>query len=93
MNLFTKFIIVVQIMLFSSLTLQLWVGEGSVPHIWQLEGSIDAQRQNNRVLEDRNELLMAEVSALQNSVDALEERARLDLGMIKPDETFFQIID
>ncbi|MBL4794748.1 MAG: septum formation initiator family protein [Pseudomonadales bacterium] len=93
MSPFTKTIIAVQIVTVFALFSQLWVGEGSVAHIWQLNDAIEDQRQVNQVLIGRNELLMAEVSALQNGVDALEERARLDLGMIKPNETFFQIID
>lgn len=79
-------------MMVCSLFLQLWVGEGSLAHIWRLDDAIEEQRQKNQVFMDRNELLMAEVNALQNGLDALEERARLDLGMIKPNETFFQII-
>ncbi|MBL4866061.1 MAG: septum formation initiator family protein [Pseudomonadales bacterium] len=93
MNPFTKVIVAIQITMIIALMSQLWIGEGSVAHIWQLDDSIGQQRQKNNVLKDRNELLMAEVSALQNGLEALEERARLDLGMIKPNETFFQIID
>ena len=83
----------VQIATLCALFAQLWIGDGSVAHIWQLDGAIEQQQTENEALNDRNELLMAEVKALQTGLGALEERARLDLGMIKPNETFFQIVE
>jgi cell division protein FtsB len=51
------------------------------------------QEQDNAVLEERNQVLAAEVQDLKSGLDAIEERARSELGMIKEDDTFFQIIE
>jgi len=55
--------------------------------------AVDEQQQENARLRERNDALDAEVNDLKKGVDAIEERARSDLGMIKKDETFYQVID
>jgi cell division protein FtsB len=59
----------------------------------RLHHAVEKQRQDNAVLAERNQLLAAEVKDLKSGRDALEERARSELGMIKPGETFFQIVE
>lgn len=71
---------------------RLWVGEGSFAELVRLNDSIDKQVEDNTRLLERNQLLDAEVMALREGKDAIEERARNDLGMIKKDETFFMIV-
>ncbi len=81
------------LMAFVFLQLRLWTGDGSLAEVWQLRGEIDKQQQENYVLSERNRRLTAEVKDLKEGLEAVEERARSQLGMIKKDETFYLIID
>ncbi|HXZ53196.1 MAG TPA: cell division protein FtsB [Burkholderiales bacterium] len=69
----------------------LWAGKGGWIHAWEAEQKLAAQRARNEQLEMRNASLEAEVKDLKQGTDAIEERARYELGMIKKDEVFFQI--
>lgn len=71
----------------------LWISPDGLQELWRLNQNIAQQRQGNRILIERNQVLDAEVRDLKSGLDALEERARSELGMIKKDETFFQIIE
>jgi len=71
----------------------LWLGKGGWLRVWEVDRQLEAQRGRNGQLQVRNQSLEAEVLDLKQGVDALEERARYELGMIKSDEVFFQIID
>lgn len=72
---------------------QLWVGNGSIAEIWRLNQAIAEQRQENAQLAERNAALDAEVRDLKHGLDAVEERARAELGMIKQSESFYQIVE
>ena len=72
---------------------RLWFGDGSLQEVWQLHREVEAQREENLQLRERNEALDAEVLDLQQGLDAIEERAREDLGMVKEGETFYQIVE
>ena len=72
---------------------RLWFSHDGLPSILHLYRAAEVQRQDNAVLEERNQVLAAEVQDLKSSLDALEERARSELGMIKSGETFFQLIE
>ena len=72
---------------------KLWLGDGGVQDVWELEQSVETQAVENRSLEERNQALMAEVEDLKEGQDAIEERARTDLGMVREDETFYQVIE
>ncbi len=78
---------------FFLLQLRLWIGEGSLAEVWQLNGAIERQELENHLLSERNKRLRAEVKNLKEGLDAVEERARTQLGMVKEDETFFLVID
>jgi len=69
----------------------LWLGKGGWLTAWRLESKLDTERAKNLQLEDRNAALAAEVRDLKQGTEAIEERARSELGMVKPDEVFFQI--
>jgi cell division protein FtsB len=69
----------------------LWFGKGGWLRVSQIANELEAQRLNNRKLEARNASLAAEVRDLQTGTEAIEERARSELGMIRADEVFFQI--
>lgn len=71
----------------------LWFGSGGVLALWRLNREIAAQEADNLGLRERNAALGAEVGDLKRGYDAIEERARTDLGMVKKNETFYQIID
>ncbi|MGB1951130.1 MAG: septum formation initiator family protein [Marinobacter sp.] len=75
------------------LQVRLWIGEGSFAQVWALEKSIAEQREDNDELSVRNERLYAEVRNLRNEQGAVEERARMNLGLIRDDETFFLVVE
>lgn len=85
--------IVLLVVLLAALQLRLWVGEGSMADVHGLKQEIAAQEDELVRLRARNQELQAEVMDLRQGVEALEERARRDLGMIKPGEIFIQIIE
>lgn len=87
-----KALIVILVFMFLSLQYQLWIGEGSLPEVWKLEDELAKQKQENRALQNRNMSLAAEVEDLKKGLDAVEEYARDELGMIKNNEVFYQII-
>jgi cell division protein FtsB len=70
----------------------LWIGKGSWMRVWELDRQVAAQREINVRLKARNDALDAEVRDLKQGQDAVEERARLELGMIKNDEIFYQVV-
>lgn len=61
--------------------------------LWHLETAITAQAAENEGLRERNEALAAEVTDLKQGLEAIEERARNELGMIREGETFYQVVD
>jgi cell division protein FtsB len=71
----------------------LWVGKGSWLRVWEVDQQIRAQREINRKLQARNSALDAEVRDLKQGLEAIEERARSELGMIRRDEMFFQVVE
>ena len=70
----------------------LWIGKGSWLRVWELDRSLAQQKETNAKLKARNDALDAEVRDLKQGLDAVEERARLELGMIKKDEVFYQVV-
>ena len=72
---------------------KLWFGDGNVREVWQLQAAIEVQKKENEKLKERNAALEAEVKDLKKGLQAIEERARNELGMIKQGETFYQIIE
>ena len=75
-----------------TLQYQLWLGEDSLRSLNRLELEMEAQRANNEGLEVRNKLVEIEVLDLKNGLEAVEERARSELGMIEEGETFYMIL-
>lgn len=71
----------------------LWLGKGGLLRVWEMERQIEAQRQANGRLQARNSALDAEVRDLKQGLEAIEERARSELGMIRHDEVFFQLLE
>lgn len=71
----------------------LWFGSGGVYALWKLKREISVQREENAGLHERNQALAADVIDLKQGLAAIEERARIELGMIKQGETFYQVIE
>ncbi len=72
---------------------RLWLGEGGAAAAAGLQERVDRQIVENRGLRQRNEQLAAEVENLKSGEAAAEERARSELGMIKPGETFYRVVE
>ncbi|BAL24372.1 cell division protein FtsB [Azoarcus sp. KH32C] len=72
----------------AALQYPLWVGKGGWLRVWDVDRQVQAQRETNRELEQRNAGLEAEVRDLKSGNEAIEERARFELGLIKPNEVF-----
>lgn len=87
-----KILIGILIILLIGLQYKLWFGDGSLSEVVQLSKELEVQKEKLRLLEEKNLLLEAQVLDLQNGLEAYEEKARNDLGMIKQDETFIQLI-
>jgi len=71
----------------------LWLGKGGWLRVSEVDQQLAAQRAKNGQLEARNVALEAEVRDLKQGLEAIEERARYELGMIKSDEVFFQVVE
>ena len=69
----------------------LWFGKGNARYVMNLQQQLDTQRAANDEARERNARLTAEVNDLVEGLEMVEERARLDLGMIKPDEILVQV--
>ena len=75
------------------LQVRLWAGDGSLAEVWRLERSIASQAEENAGLQARNGRMLAQVDDLRNGLDAVEDLARRELGLVAPNETFFLIIN
>lgn len=72
---------------------RLWAGDGSIEQIQAYQAELDGLKQQAEEKKQRNEALYAEVLDLRKGQEAVEERARDELGMVKESETFFQILE
>ena len=70
----------------------LWLGKGGWMRVWEIDRQVSAQKQANSKFQTRNRALDAEVRDLKQGTEAVEERARYELGMVKQDEIFFQVL-
>ena len=71
----------------------LWLGKGGWLRVWEVDRKLSDAQQRNQRLRLRNAALAAEVRDLKEGLEAIEERARYEQGMVKKDEVFFQIIE
>ena len=79
------------IALIVALQYPMWLGKGGWLQVRELDRQLAAQRENNEKLKARNEALDADVRDLKSGFEAIEERARSELGMVRTDEVFFQL--
>jgi cell division protein FtsB len=88
-----RLVAILLIALIASLQYGLWLGKGSWLRVWEIDRKISEQRRINDRLATRNAALDAEVRDLKEGLGAIEERARNELGMIRSDEIFFQVLE
>lgn len=88
-----RLLTVILIVLLLALQIRLWFGEGSQQEVWRMKKAVAAQEAENEQLRARNKALEAEVQNLKKGLEAVEERARSELGMIKEGETFYRVIE
>jgi cell division protein FtsB len=85
--------IVALLVILFALQSKLWLGDGNWPSAKALQRTVTEQRAENARLQQRNDALSAEVEDLKSGETAVEERARSELGMIKPGETFYRVVE
>ena len=77
--------------LLAAVQAQLWLGQGSLPHVWSLRAQLDEQRAINDAARTRNERIAVEVTDLKDGLEIVEEKARVELGMLRPDEILVRV--
>ena len=88
-----RILLVFLLLVFFALQYRLWVGEGSYAEVVHLRNEIVLKKQDLNRMQQENRQLRAEIDDLKSGLAAIEERARNDLGMIKENEVYFQIVD
>src|SRR4051794_11942972 len=88
-----KWLTLVLLALVGLIQYPLWVGKGGWLRVWEVDREIATQREVNSRLKARNVALDAEVRDLKQGLEAIEERARSELGMVRQDEIFFQVLE
>jgi cell division protein FtsB len=88
-----KIVLYILIGILVGLQYPLWLGDGGLMALWKLRQEITTQKSENVRLKERNRVLEAEVRDLKEGYEALEERARAELGMVRRGETLYQIIE
>ena len=86
----TRLVTLVLLLLLAVVQAQLWLGDGGLPQVMRLQAQLDAQKQRNTGQRHAITRLTAEVDDLRQGLEMVEERARADLGMVKPDEILVQ---
>ena len=83
-------VLVLLLLLFQA---QLWMGRGSLPNVRNMERRLEAQLASNKLRQAANDRLASDVKDLQEGLETVEEKARSELGMVKPNEIFVQLTD
>jgi len=86
----SRLVPVILLALLAALHAQLWLGRGSVPRVNAMQHQIDVQKAANDQARQANERLASEVHDLKEGLDMVEEKARSELGMVKPNEVYVQ---
>ena len=87
-----RILLAILVVLVVLLQLKMWFGEGGYRDVQRLAARVEEQARENEMLAQRNRELQAEVEDLRQGLEAIEERARSELGMVKEDEEFYQVI-
>ena len=86
-----RFVPAVLVALLALFHAQLWMGRGSIPNVREMQQQLDTLRAKNALAQASNDQLAAEVKDLREGMEMVEEKARGELGMVKPNEMFVQI--
>ncbi|HZP87428.1 MAG TPA: cell division protein FtsB [Burkholderiales bacterium] len=86
-----RWLAIILLALIAVLQYPMWLGKGGWLQVRDVERQLAAQKETNAALKRRNERLDADVRDLKTGYEAIEERARAELGMVRPDEVFFQL--
>ena len=87
-----RILLPILILILVFLQLKVWLGEGGISDVRRLEQRVEEQAEENEALAQRNRELQAEVEDLRQGLGAVEERARSELGLIKENEEFYQVV-
>jgi cell division protein FtsB len=88
-----RWLLLILLVLCVALQIKLWAGQGGRADVDRLRERVELQEAENARLKQRNDALAADVEDLKSGTDAIEERARGELGMIKPGEIFYQVVE
>ncbi|MCK5092686.1 MAG: cell division protein FtsB [Gammaproteobacteria bacterium] len=88
-----KWLFVILIILFIVLQQKIWVADGGMSDVFRIGSEVEQQKNTNTKLKERNQALEAEVRDLKQGLEAVEERARSELGMVKENEIFYQVVE
>jgi cell division protein FtsB len=88
-----RFIVVILLVLLVMLQYRIWLGNGGLPQVLKLDGEIEQVQEQVEHLQERNQALDAEVLDLKTGLQAIEERARSELGMMHKDDVYYQVIE
>jgi cell division protein FtsB len=86
-----RWVTVVLVALLVGVQASLWLGKAGMPYVMSLRGQLSEQQARNETARDRNARVAAEVSDLKEGLEMVEEKARAELGMVKPDEILVQV--
>lgn len=86
-----RFVTLALLLLLALVHAELWFGDGGLPYARRLQAQLDAQLGQNEAQRQRNTRLLAEVDDLRQGLEMVEDRARGELGMVRPDEIFVQV--
>jgi cell division protein FtsB len=86
-----RFATIILLALLAVVQAELWFGKGGVPRVMALRAQVQTQQRANAEAQSRNDQLAAEVRDLQEGLEMVEEKARTELGMVKPDEIYVQL--
>ena len=87
------FVPAILVLLLALFHAQLWMGRGSIPHVREMQQRLHQQRAKNTLAQASNDQMAAEIKDLQEGLEMVEEKARSELGMVKPNEMFVQITE
>ncbi|MGP1630719.1 MAG: septum formation initiator family protein [Giesbergeria sp.] len=88
----SRIVTVVLLLLLAAVQGQLWLGRGSIPRVASMQQQLRTQNMANAAAAEANQRLASEVQDLREGLDMVEEKARSELGMVKPDEIFVQYL-
>jgi cell division protein FtsB len=86
-----RFVTLALVALLALVQAELWFGKGGVPRVVELSARLREQQANNDAARQRNAQMSAEVRDLKEGLEMVEEKARFELGMVKPDEIYVQV--